>query len=138
MSNREIELHDSEAAVIFYFNGSVVIIFSHAYVHESEGKPGVDPGSGWYQRAELVIGNAPEPDFEVAWPFEIYEGSLFLDDVELDNMIPIPLEHPGSVKLKLGGNDYDDTYSVIEIEGQTAKLTMLGEAYYVEEFRGQS
>ena len=136
MSNREIELHDSEIATIFYFDGSTVIIFSHAYVHVSEGEPGRDAGSGWYQRAELVIGEAPEFEMDCIWPCEVHDGSLLLGDVEHSNMLPIPLEHGGSAKLRLEVSDDDDAYKVIEIEGKWVKLTMLGEPYYVEEFPG--
>jgi hypothetical protein len=123
-------------AVIFYFNGSAIIIFSHAYVHESEGRPGRDPGSGWYQRAELMIGEAPEIGLPRAWPCEVSRGAIRLDETELDNVIPIPLAHDGQVQLKLEVIDDNGDDRVIEVSGRRAQLTMLGEAYYVEEFPG--
>lgn len=55
-----IELHDSEIAIITYDHGTAKIIFARAYIHRSEGEPGRAPGTGWGQRAELVIGNASE------------------------------------------------------------------------------
>jgi len=55
MSQRTIELHDSVIATIVLDGGTTLITFSHAYIHQSDGVPGVDPGSGWSQRAELRI-----------------------------------------------------------------------------------
>jgi len=133
--NQMSELHDSELAIIWVDYGAAIIIFSHLYIHKSEGELGRDPGSGWSQRAELVIGDAPEIDFPRAWPCAIYDGSLELDGRVYDNEIPIPLAHRGSVRLKLDIADGDDNVRSLEIVGQSAHLTLLGEAHYVEELR---
>src|SRR5687768_3959331 len=99
--NQIIELHDSEMACIWFSYGAAIIIFSRAYIHRSEGEPGRDPGTGWSQRAELVIERATEIDLPSAWPCSIYDGFLELNDVVYDNEIPIPLAHVGSVRLKI-------------------------------------
>lgn len=134
--NQMIELHDSEIACSWFCDGAAVIIFSHAYIHRSEGEPGRDPGTGWSQRAELVIEEAAEIDLPRAWPCSIYDGSLELDDVAYPNEIPMPLAHAGRVNLKLDVLDANGIPYSLEFNGNNAHLTLLGEPYYVEEFSG--
>jgi hypothetical protein len=136
MRNRAVELHDSEVATIFYFYGAAVVVFSHAYIHESEGSPGRDAGSGWWQRAELVIEEASEIELPEAWSCEICNGSLFLDEVEHSNVFPVSLPTHASSRLKIQVRDANDDYKVVEIVGQKARLTLLGERQYVEKFPG--
>ena len=135
--NQMIELHDSEIAITWFDDGAAIIIFSHAYIHRSEGEPGRDSGTGWTQRAELIIGEATQVDLPRAWPCSIYSGSLELNDVVHKNEIPIPLAHVGNVRLKLDIADADDNYLSVEFVGNNAHLTLLGQARYVEDFRAQ-
>jgi hypothetical protein len=132
--NQVIELHDSEIAAVVLEHGAAKVIFSHAYIHRSEGKPGSDAGSGWSQRAELMIEAATVTDLPAAWPCKIYDGALEFAGVEWKNLIPIPLEGKGRIRLKLDIADADDKFGPIEIHGQSAKLTLIGEASYLEEF----
>jgi hypothetical protein len=133
--NQSIELHDSELAVVWFDYGAAILIFSHAYVHRSAGEPGVDVGSGWSQRAELVIEEATQIDLPRAWPCKIYEGVLELNGVVYRNEIIVPLAEKGSVRLKLEIADHDGKFSSLEILGKGAHLTLLGEAHFVEQFK---
>lgn len=134
--NQILELHDSEVAMVRFDGGTAVIVFSHAYVHRSEGKPGEDPGTGWSQRAELVIEGVSETKLPHAWPCRIYDGSLELAQIVHNNVIPIPLVHDGRTKLRLDVADGDDNFTSLEITGNRVCLTLLGEASYIEEFPG--
>lgn len=131
-----IELHDSDIACSWFRYGAAIIIFSHAYIHRSAGEPGRDSGTGWSQRAELVIEHATEIDLPRTWPCSIYDGVLELNDVVYDNEIPIPLEHVGRVRLKLDIADANDNPMSVEFVGINAHLTLLGEATYIEDFSG--
>jgi hypothetical protein len=135
--NQMIELHDSNIAVSWFDYGSAIIIFSHAYIHRSEGEPGKDSGTGWSQRAELVIGEAVEIKLPPAWPCKIYDGFWELNGVVHENEIPLPFVGEGKVRLKLDIADGDDNFMSVEFVGKDAQLTLLGEARYVEEFRAQ-
>jgi hypothetical protein len=53
--NRHIELHDSRIARIDISPGAVQLQFDRAYLHQSTGRPGIDPGTGWTQAARLVF-----------------------------------------------------------------------------------
>ena len=136
MRNRAVELHDSEVATIFYFYGAAVLVFSHAYIHQSEGSPGRDAGSGWWQRAELVIQNATEVELPEVWSCEVSDGSLYLDGVEYSNLFPSSLPSHESAKIRLQVRDANGNYSVVEIAGGKAQFTLLGEPQYAEEFPG--
>jgi hypothetical protein len=133
MCNRIIELHDSEIAVIFYWEEDTVLIFSCAFIHQLEGVQGHDPSSGWCQRAELVIENANTLDEDMSWPREIDHGYLQLGSEILNNEIPIPLDYKGNVTIKVLTRDDENDYREIEIKGDGAKLTLLGEPVYIKE-----
>ena len=136
--NQSIELHDSKLATIAFTDGRATIVFSHAYIHRSAGKPGRDPGTGWSQRAELIFERSAAVDLPGSWPCTISEGQLELNDIVRDNEIPIPLHHQGQVKLKLGLLEFNGAFKNLEITGTNAQLRLLGEAQYVEEFSGAS
>ncbi len=142
MANQWAELHDSEIAVIWYEqNDEAILIFAALYIHESEGKPGVDEGIGWYQRAELVIENASELEFPIEnWSWSIYRGETEVDGVTYRNGIPLPLECRKSFRIYLevtedsGNGDYKKR----EIRGSSATLTLFGKKGEIEIFPGLS
>ena len=132
--NQGIEMHDSVIASIAFDAGTTLITFSHAYIHQSDGVPGVDSGSGWSQRAELRINRSSKPDVPENGPYEISDGQFELDDVAYRNEIPIPLSHDGFVQLKLSVIDGEGRDSEIAVTGRDIELRLIGEAEYIEEF----
>ena len=136
--NQIIELHDSQLASISFVNGRALVVFAHAYIHKSSGKPGRDIGTGWSQSAELVIHESSEVNLPRSWPCTIADGQLELGDIVHANEIPIPLNHEGKVRLELELLEFDGEFTVIELNGTNARLKLLGEAEYVEEFAGVS
>ena len=138
MANQWAELHDSEIAVLWYEqNDEAILIFSSLYIHESEGKAGVDKGIGWFQRAELVIENATEIEFPIEnWSWLIMHGETEVDGIIERNGIPLSIECKRSFRISLevledGGNG---DYKKIEIKGSNAILTLLGKKGEIEEF----
>lgn len=134
MANRVIELHDSEVSEIFQASQQVTVRFSAAYVHESEGTPGVDPGKGYVQGAELIVNKATMegglPDF----PADISEGSLTLNGMRADNEIPVPFIFSGDFLMELtfiSGHR-------IKVTGAAGTLSLFGDPEYVEDFPGGS
>lgn len=57
MPNRAVELHDSQVISVRLEGGTCVIELA-AYVHDSDGTPGVDAGTGWTQAAQLTLHGA--------------------------------------------------------------------------------
>lgn len=58
MLNRAIEIHDSVLASVSFAQGEAQLHFSSVYIHQSEGAPLRDAGSGWVQKAVLRIRDA--------------------------------------------------------------------------------
>ena len=107
-----------------------VLCFSHVYIHQSEGQPGVDAGTGWSQAAIIRIEDAFISGSFTEWPCDLLGGYLKSDGVVSRNMIPIPLDQGGNVELRLEGwND-----EVVSVSGTHIRLDLIGEAQYVEEF----
>jgi len=132
--NSAIEFHDSEVKGISQQGETVVITFSKAYIHKSEGKPGVDAGSGWTQVAELNVGGASLRGALPEFPAELLDGHIRIDG-ELSEF-PIPLNESGSVEVRL--EFFSREYKVIEVivVGKQVKLRLLGEPTHIEEFPG--
>lgn len=136
--NRCIELHDSEIAAIDYRDGTITLVFFHAYVHQSDGIAGEDAGTGWSQRAELRIEGSAEPAPSGPFPYVIYNGALMLDGVEQQNILAIPFSFTGSVVIRLLVRDDNDAFHSLILSGDKARLTLLGEPVYIETFPGSS
>ena len=64
-------------------------------------------------------------------PARLSTGSAVLGANSLDNMIPVPLRCEGTFKLRLQA----DNSEVITLSGIGARLELLGEPKYLEEFR---
>ena len=133
--NRAIELHDTEVVGITTV-GDQVIVFLDAYVHQSAGRPGRHPGTGWGQAAVLLFrrgsleGDLPES------PVYIKSGSLILGETESPNLIPIPLDHVGPVTLSIRVIGADGIYQGLKVSGAAVVLTLIGEPVYGGEFPG--
>jgi hypothetical protein len=138
VSNRAIEIHDSAIDQISLENGVAVIHFPTVYIHQSDGKPAMDAGTGWVQEAVLRIGDA---QVEGAFSEEMREvsgydvhylkdGSIRIGDQVSDNLIPIPIDVTADIHLTL-----ESWYETVRIRGTSCSLELLGEANYVEEFK---
>ena len=134
-----MEFHDSAVDHITMENGSTLIHFPSVYLHQSEGRPAQDEGTFWAQEATLRIGDAQiEGAFSVAlqvWGGDIvylYDGSLRLNDVISDNLIPIPLNIAAGVELAM-----ESCGETVRVRGTSAHLELLGEARFVEEYKAK-
>jgi len=102
MPNRAIEIHDSVLAGVSFSQGEAQLHFSSVYIHQSEGVPGRDAGSGWVQEAVLRIHATVEGAFS-KFPVDLSDGQTQMGKRILDNEIPVPLRHKGAFELRLQG-----------------------------------
>lgn len=128
--NREIELHDTRVERIERTNGSIVLWLS-AYMHESEGRPGWDRGTGWNLPARLVVENG-----EFERPFSspslwVTDGHIAVGECLFVNLVPLPFDAHGEIRLFLSGAEGE-----IVIKGNRVYFEPFGPAVYVEEFPG--
>ncbi len=132
MQNRVIELHDSTVRAITKSDDSLVVEFRPAYVHSSEGRPGLDPGTGWTQDADLVIRECNSWPTAAELPAWISDGELIVGEERYPNVIPIPLDRKrADVRLAL----VMVTAETFSIRGRGVELKLVGDAQFVENFR---
>jgi hypothetical protein len=129
--NRVIEIHDSTLERALLLPGKAELHFSSVYIHESEGRPGIDAGTGWVQRAVLRIDGADVKGKFSEFPVDLTDGRIRLGDVRLDNEIPIPLNFKGDFELSLTSMRLKE---VVTLRGSAAELQLIGDPQYVEEF----
>lgn len=129
--NRFIEIHDSKLDTISIRGGEAVLHFSEVYIHESTGKPGTDAGTGWVQQALLRISDATVKRSFSKFPAHLLDGHIMLGESILENEIPIPLSHKGTVELRLESQNDE----VVLISGGNVRLELVGEPKYIEQFR---
>ena len=89
MANRAIEFHDSTFNGVERESADLALRFSAAYIHQSEGRPGIDAGSGWVQELRLLISDASLSGEILGLPGNLSDGSISLDDRRFDT-VPIP------------------------------------------------
>jgi hypothetical protein len=132
MLNRAMEFHDSTFDGVEREGTDVMLRFSAAYIHQSEGEPGVDAGSGWTQELRLQISDASFSGEMLDPPCDLWDGSVSLDNQRFDNCVPIPLDYRGRIEVNLV---QDGKLTVV---GSRLRVELLGQPKYVEEFPGQS
>jgi hypothetical protein len=100
-ANRAIELHDSFLAVLEATGDRVRVVFEPGYVHETQGVPGLDPGTGLLQTIELFVESGSIEGALTALPFDVSDGTLTIDDQIYLNLLPLPMNRRGNIELKL-------------------------------------
>jgi hypothetical protein len=125
------ELHDSEVVRIEWQGGDCTVVLA-AYVHRSHGRFGIDHGSVWSQAAHVRVARAEFEGESPTLPFGLTDGRLIAPEREFTNVIPVPSQFTGPVRLELLGESGES----IVIVGQGCALALVGEARYVKDFPG--
>ncbi len=128
--NAAIELHDSIVMSIVEDDGTIVLELT-AYLHQSDGRPGIDPGTGWTQTVRLMFPHATKQCTVAKFPNTILDGVLSLSGEQFANGFAIPIEHIGPTILDL---EFANNISVT-IEGRGLQVECLGTRTFVETFR---
>ena len=108
----------------------MTITFKAAYLHRSDGEPGIDKGTGWIQAGSLVFGSAilpSTPDIGEGW---IVDGSLRIDAADELHLMPVPFNVVGTIAAAF---TFNNGY-VLRLQGKSSKLTLTGEAEFVDDF----
>lgn len=126
--NSAIELHDSTLGKIERAGNKVVLWLTPAYVHKSDGEPGVDPGTGWIQETKITIESCTAIGTIQELPMDLDSGTLTIDGAEFPNIIPLPLVGSAAVRLSL----LTQANERIELAGSAIEVEPLGRAEYLE------
>ena len=131
MANRVIEIHDSELKTVTVSNGKIVLELSPAYIHQSEGRPGTDAGTGWLQdaviriRGEEIFGSISE------LPCDLWDGNLMLPGEFLTILFQFRWTC-GNIELQFTSISGES----VQIRGDRITLELLGEPKYIEDVPG--
>ena len=125
--NGGVELHDSKVRAIEESGSSLRISFDSAYVHQSEGRLGIDPGAGYVQQAELVFADATCEGLSARCAGGLSEGFLALDGVSY-SIVPVPFAGAGKVEAEL----MFVSGAVLKVAAGSMSFTVHGTPRYVE------
>ena len=125
MTNAAIELHDSHVVSVRVV-GSDVVIDLDAYVHVSDGVPGVDAGTGWARPVRITVRDATLQS-TVGDELLIYDGAAHVGSTRYENMLPLELDAAGDVHVELTGGE-----GMLRVRGTALHIEPTGEAKYIE------
>jgi hypothetical protein len=128
--NTIIELHDSKVAELMTRNGTVIVHFLLAYLHKSEGHPGVDSGTVWVQEARFILEGGSVSGVRSELPCDVIDGELIVGIHRYDNEIPVPLNVTAPAQLRL----IYGLARTLTVAASGVRLELLGEPKYVEDF----
>lgn len=127
--NAAVELHDSECLAIEVDELGQGFVLLDAYVHRTEGEPGVAPGEGGEQRVRIKVGVMTIEGDVGDLPAYIYKGSLTVGNLVQDNMVPFPAADSGTVRLILM---LLDDARVVTISGTEILIEPEGDFRFIE------
>jgi hypothetical protein len=128
--NAALEFHDSEVSMVEGTDGTLRLLFSAAYIHRSEGRPGRDPGAEYMQSAEIIFSGASWQGLSTECSGYLYDGSLTVDGESL-SLIPIPLTASGKITA-----EFSFLSAVLSVSATSAACSISGEPHFVENYVG--
>ena len=132
MASRNIEIHDSELKTVTVTDGNIVLELSPAYIHMSDGRPGIDAGTGWLQNAVIRVRGGELVGSINELPCTLWDGHLTVSDESFDNLVPIPLDSAGDIELQFTSISGES----LQVRGEGITLELLGEPRYIEDVPG--
>ncbi len=133
--NREIQLHDSEISEVGHSSGSTTIVLSKAYIHESAGVPGADPGCVWTQIAMITIGDTAPPSISVDLPIWVLGGTLAIGQTCHDGFIPAGGQFEGDTDLAFHLSTADGSDGgTLRVKGSRVRIELCGKPSESEDY----
>jgi hypothetical protein len=131
--NVAIEMHDSKCLAVEVDRSGNGFVLLDAYVHRTEGEPGVAPGEGGVQRIRITVDFMRVNGEVGSLPADISEGSLTIGTSIQDNMVPFPASYSDAVSVSMMlANDA----RVVVVSGKRLSIEPEGPFRYVEDFSG--
>jgi hypothetical protein len=129
--NEALEFHDSVVGHVVASMDAVVIHFAKAYIHRSSGEPGVSPGEGFTQAAELAFDGA-------TWSGSLEQAHGAISDAHVTysgreyHMLLVPFSTSGQIAATI----VFASGASLKITAKSAKLSLHGKARFVERYAG--
>ncbi len=130
--NIALEFHDSTWARAERSGSDLVITLSPVFVHASSGEPGVDPGSGYWQNARIVLRETRDVSIPIELPAHLDDGTLAIESERYKNVVPLPMNAKARCILSLVIEDG----SRYELQAAGVVIELFGAPRGVENFSG--
>jgi len=127
-----IEFHGSDVVELRQSGTTLQIIFEPAYVHRSEGRPGVDSGSGFLQPAEMVFAGAKFTEKDGPCTGAIAEALVTVAGKKFDSVFPLPHSATGNVSAEFNF----ESGAVLSITATGVTCASTGPAVLVDGYDG--
>jgi hypothetical protein len=98
--NSGVELHDSRVDDISRSGSDLRVVFRPAYVHQSDGAPGTDPGWGYLQPVQFIFRDATCSEMGECRG-SVSDGEVSAGAARYSNLVPLPLAASGEVTARL-------------------------------------
>jgi hypothetical protein len=128
--HRALELHDSEVESISVDGPRLIVRFSNAYIHQSEGHPGVTPGDVFLQSAELVFSDV-NPLVAAHARGALLQGVVAINESEF-SMLPLPFQRQGQVNATFVFSSGER----VRVEARSVDCSLIGKARWLEKYDG--
>ena len=128
--NAALEFHDSEVSAVQLKDGDLLISFSAAYVHRSEGVSGADAGSGYAQALVMLLQRATWSGALQSCFGRLSDGHVLEGEKRL-RLVSLPYESARPVRVELVFQNGETLAATAE----RATIRFVGEPRFVESFR---
>ena len=129
--NAALELHDFEVTEVKVGRDTLRIVFDPAYVHCSSGRPGVDPGEGFLQPAELIFSEAAWSGLSAECGGTVSDGCVLVGE-ESFGLVPCPLQISGEVAARIEFT----SGKVLTVKAKGVSCETLGPGRWLEAYAG--
>ena len=130
--NAAMAFHDSTVSSAQTDGPTVTVVVSPAYIHRSDGAPGIDSGTGWLQKAVIVLHDCQLPADFPSLPLELSDGVVITAERTYDGIVPLPLSYTGLVRVDFSF----ESGAYVVLSASEIRIDVIGEATYLEEFQG--
>ena len=130
--NREIEFHDSTLKEIKLDGDNAVLCLDEAYVHLSDGTPGLDIGTDWAQKININLQDVSVLEMPDDLPNRLDDGYFIVQGLKTSNMMKLPYKTEDQIEIVLL-TQYGQKLHLI---AKSAFTQEVGEARYVDIFPG--
>ena len=127
-----IEFHGSDVVELRQSGTTLQIIFEPAYVHRSEGRPGVDSGSGFLQPAEIVFAGAKFTEKDGPCTGALSEALISVSGKKFDSVFPLPHSATGNVSAEFNF----ESGAVLSVTATGVSCASTGPAVLVDGYDG--
>jgi hypothetical protein len=129
--NTAIEMHDSECLEVEIDEQGNGFVLLDAYVHRTDGNPGISSGQGGIQRIRIKVAHITIEGNVGALPATVYEGSVALKESVQRNIIPLPASSAEKFELEMM---LAEDARIIVVAGTGVSIEAEGDFRFVEPF----